>query len=129
VSSRADGEALIAAARTLGLIVDDSDPLVHFDACSGAGCCSATQLRTRDHARQLAALAARAGFAGTVHVSGCQKGCARSAPADLVLIGAGDCYRVVRNGTIRDAAACELSVSEIGTKGFDLLMQQRNAHA
>ncbi len=74
VGSRADGEALIATARALGLIVDDADPLVRIDACSGAGCCNATALPTRDHARLLAGLAARAGFTGTVHVSGCAEG-------------------------------------------------------
>jgi precorrin-3B synthase len=129
VGSRADGEALIATARELGLIVDDADPLVRIDACSGAGCCNATVLPTRDHARVLAALAARTGFAGTVHVSGCPKGCARSAPADLVLIGAGDSYRVVRNGTVRDEAACAFAASEIGTKRIELLTTQTNAHA
>jgi precorrin-3B synthase len=121
VDNRTDGQALTAAARALGLIVDDADPLVRIDACSGAGCCNATVLPTRDHARLLAALAARTGFPGTLHVSGCSKGCARSAPADLVLVGAGDSYRVVRNGTVRDDAACELAASEIATKGIELL--------
>jgi precorrin-3B synthase len=129
VRSRSDGEVLIAAARALGLIVDDTDPLVRIDACSGAGCCNATGLPTRDHARLLAAVAARAGFAGTVHVSGCPKGCARSAPADLVLIGTGESYRVVRNGTVRDDATCELAAAEIATKGIDLLTTHASTHA
>jgi len=129
VESRADGEALIATASALGLVVDDADPLVRIDACSGAGCCNATSFPTRNHARQLAQLAARTGFAGTIHVSGCPKGCARSAPADLVLIGDGDSYRVVRNGTVRDEPACAFTASEIGTKGIELLTKHRSAHA
>jgi precorrin-3B synthase len=129
VGSCPDGEALIATARELGLIVDDADPLVRIDACAGAGCCNATVLPTRDHARMLAALAARTGFAGTVHVSGCPKGCARSAPADLVLVGTGDSYRVIRNGTVRDEAAGALAASEIGTKGIELLTTHTSAHA
>jgi precorrin-3B synthase len=44
------------------------------------------------------------GFAGTIHVSGCAKGCARSAPADLVLVGKDGRYGIVRNGTARDPA-------------------------
>ena len=123
VGSRGDGEALVETARAHGLIVDDADPLVRIDACSGAGCCNATVLPTREHARRLAALAARTGFPGTLHVSGCSKGCARSAPADLVLVGAGDSYRVVRTGTVRDHTSCEVAASEIATKGIELLTQ------
>jgi precorrin-3B synthase len=129
VGNRADGETLIAAGRALGLVVDDADPLVRIDACSGAGCCNATVLPTHDHGRLLAGLAARAGFTGTVHVSGCPKGCARSAAADLVLIGAGDSYRVVRNGTVRDEPVGALAASEIGTKGIELLTNQTAVHA
>jgi precorrin-3B synthase len=129
VGNRADGEALIAVGRALGLVVDDADPLVRIDACSGAGGCNATVLPTHDHGRLLAGLAARAGFTGTVHVSGCPKGCARSAAADLVLIGAGDSYRVVRNGTVRDEPVGALAASEIGTKGIELLTNQTAVHA
>jgi precorrin-3B synthase len=120
---------LVATAGELGLIVDDADPLVRIDACSGAGCCNATLLPTREHGRSLAALAARTGFAGTVHVSGCPKGCARSAPADLVLVGSGDSYRVVRNGTVRDEVVSVLAAAEVGTKGIELLTNQTAAHA
>jgi precorrin-3B synthase len=86
-------------------------------------------LPTRDHGRLLAGLTARAGFTGTVHVSGCAKGCARSAAADLVLVGAGDSYRVIRNGTVRDESAGVFAASEIETKGIELLMNQAMAHA
>jgi precorrin-3B synthase len=86
-------------------------------------------LPTREHARLLAQLAARTGFAGTLHVSGCSKGCARSAPADLVLVGGGDSYRVVCNGTVRDEPACAFTASEIETKGIELLTKHRSAHA
>jgi precorrin-3B synthase len=129
VESRDAGDALVATAGELGLIVDDADPLVRIDACSGAGCCNATLLPTREHGRSLAALAARTGFAGTVHVSGCPKGCARSAPADLVLVGSGDSYRVVRNGTVRDEVVSALAAAEVGTKGIELLTNQTAAHA
>ncbi len=42
------------------------------------------------------------GFAGTVHVSGCAKGCARSAPADLVLVGEDGRFGLIAGGTTRD---------------------------
>lgn len=128
MSSSADAEQTLAFARKIGLIVDDSDPLTRIDACSGVGCCSSTTLATRDHARALADIAARTGFAGTLHVSGCPKGCARSAPADLVFVGDEAHYRVVRQGTVRDRAFIELDPSEIATVVPTLLAQERIAH-
>jgi precorrin-3B synthase len=66
---------------------------------------------------------------GTVHVSGCGKGCARSATADLVLVGEGARYHVVRNGTVRDDACSGLDPAEISTVGIGLLSNDRNADA
>jgi precorrin-3B synthase len=83
-----------------GFIVDESDPLMRIEACPGAPACVSSTVDTRADARRLAAM----GFAGTIHVSGCAKGCARSAPADLVLVGKDGRYGVVRNGTARDPA-------------------------
>jgi len=82
-----------------GLIVDESDPLLRIEACPGAPACASATVDTRADARRLAAI----GFGGTIHVSGCAKGCARSAPADLVLVGRDGRYGVVRDGTARDA--------------------------
>jgi precorrin-3B synthase len=91
-------DAPIEGARGLGLIVDDDDPLLRIDACPGKPACRSASVDTRRDARRLAAL----GFAGSLHVSGCAKGCARSAPADLMLVGSNGRYGVVRNGTARD---------------------------
>lgn len=81
-----------------GFILDENDPLLRIEACPGAPACASATVDTRVDARRLAAM----GFAGTIHVSGCAKGCARSAPADLVLVGRDGRYGVVRNGTARD---------------------------
>jgi precorrin-3B synthase len=92
-------DAPVDDAERLGLIVDESDLLLRIEACPGAPACASSTVDTRRAARRLAAR----GFAGTVHVSGCAKGCARSAPADLVLVGDRGRYGVVRGGTTRDA--------------------------
>jgi precorrin-3B synthase len=81
-----------------GLIVDDSDPLLRIEACAGAPACKSSSVDTRSDARRLAAR----GFDGSIHVSGCAKGCARSTPADLTLVGEDGHYGVVHNGTTRD---------------------------
>ena len=92
------GAAAAEAAREIGLIVDADNPLLRVDACPGAPACASSSVDTRSLASAIAAKHPR----GTVHVSGCAKGCARTAPADLVLVGVGGRYGVIRNGTARD---------------------------
>jgi precorrin-3B synthase len=91
------GERLVEGARALGLIVSSDDPLLRVDACPGAPACRSATVTTRDMARRLAQE-----FTGSIHVSGCAKGCARTGPADLVLVGSDGRYGVVRGGTARD---------------------------
>jgi precorrin-3B synthase len=107
------GQAILDAAVGYGLIVDPNDPLLRVEACAGAPACRSTRLDTRGHARRLAALLPRFGFAGTIHVSGCAKGCAKSAAADLVLVGAEGKYGVVRDGTAGDRPAGSASFAEL----------------
>lgn len=87
----------VEGAAALGLIADAHDPLLRIEACPGAPACRSSTVDTRGIARLLATRP----FAGTVHVSGCAKGCARSAPADLVLVGTDGRFGVVHNGTSR----------------------------
>jgi precorrin-3B synthase len=94
-----------------GLIVDDNDPLLRIEACPGTPGCSSATVDTRSAARQVAAL----GIPGSIHVSGCAKGCARSAPADLVLVGSEGRYGVVRNGTARDRVLRTVARDELAT--------------
>jgi precorrin-3B synthase len=81
-----------------GFILDENDPLLRIEACPGAPACASASIDTRGTARQLAAM----NLPGTIHVSGCAKGCARSAPADLMLVGRDGRYGIVRNGTAHD---------------------------
>ena len=55
---------------------------------------------------------------GTLHVSGCAKGCARSAAADVVLVGEGKGYHVVRNGTVKSEPCGMLDPTEIDVDGL-----------
>jgi precorrin-3B synthase len=110
----AAAHCLAEAARGIGLIVDPDDPILRIEACPGAPSCRSSSVDTRRDARRFAAL----GFEGTLHVSGCAKGCARSAPADLVLVGVQGGqkggYDVIRNGTTRDAAERTIDAADIG---------------
>ena len=60
-------------------------------------------------ARRLAA----SDFRGTIHVSGCAKGCARSATADLTLVGEGGRFGMVRHGTARDPVERTIGIDEV----------------
>jgi precorrin-3B synthase len=102
-------DAPVPDASALGLIVDESDPLLRIEACPGAPACKSSSVDTRGDARRLAAR----GVDGTIHVSGCAKGCARSTAADLTLVGEGGRYGVVHNGTTRDLIECTLAPEDL----------------
>ena len=102
-------DADVVGVGSLGLIDDAHDPLLRIDACPGAPACRSSSVDTRRDAMRIAAR----GFAGTVHVSGCAKGCARSAPADLVLVGDNGRYGVIHRGTSRDNIERTVAPEEI----------------
>ena len=113
VTSRQSGQSLLDAAAREGLITDPGDPLLQIEACPGAPGCRSTALDTRGDGRRLAALLPRFGFTGTVHVSGCAKGCAKSGSAELVLVGCDGIYGIVRGGTAGDRPARHFSFAEL----------------
>lgn len=113
VPSERSGQTILVAAASAGLVVDPGDPLLRIEACPGAPGCQSTSLDTRGDGRRLARLLPRFGFTGTIHVSGCAKGCAKSRTSDLVLVGAEGRYGLVRNGTAQDSPARRCSFSDL----------------
>lgn len=104
--------ALHDAAAT-GFITDANDPLVHVEACPGAPDCQSASLDTRGVGRLIASQLPGAAFSGTVHISGCWKGCARSTPADLTLVARGERYYVIRRGTASGEAIASVLPEEL----------------
>ena len=113
VPSEQSGQSILVVAASVGLIVDPGDPLLQIEACPGAPGCQSTSLDTRGDGRRLAGLLPRFGFTGTIHVSGCAKGCAKSGTSDLVLVGAEGRYGLVRNGTAQDSPARRFFFSDL----------------
>jgi precorrin-3B synthase len=113
VGSPSAGNTLLDAAQSVGFIANPGDPLLRIEACPGAPACRSTNLDIRGDARRLAALLPRFGFEGTIHASGCAKGCAKSAASDLVLVGLEDRYGIVRNGTAGDRPTASASFAEL----------------
>lgn len=106
-------ETLIGtAARHGGLVAAAGDPLMAIDACPGAPACRSACVDTRAAALCLAASMPLAGIA-SVHVSGCAKGCARSRPADLVLVGLAAGFGVVRHARASDPPTAILAPDQL----------------
>ena len=69
------------------------DPLLNASACPGLPACAQAEMPTRSLARQLAAR-----VDGSLHVSGCSKGCARQTSAKVTLVGRDGRFDLVQNG-------------------------------
>lgn len=108
---------LLEGVRAAGhaFISDPDDPLLTTDACPGAPFCPQASVETRDIAR---ALAPR--INGSLHVSGCAKGCARRAMADLTLTGRDGAFDLVKNGHPWDAPIETGLTPDIILAGADL---------
>jgi precorrin-3B synthase len=95
---------LTATVERLGFITKPDDPRRRVVACAGAPACATAEIPTRAFAPRIAA-AAQIGSQTTIHVSGCAKGCAHPAPADLTIVGMGGRCGIVSNGRAQDAPA------------------------
>jgi precorrin-3B synthase len=80
-----------------GFVTDPNAPAITADACVGAPSCPQGSVATRDLALRLAPH-----INGRLHVSGCAKGCARSRPADVVLVGRDGRFDLVFAGRAGD---------------------------
>jgi precorrin-3B synthase len=106
--------ALLRSAQGLGFITDANDPLIGIEACPGAPACRSAFLDTRRAARAVAELRSKLIGVSTIHVSGCAKGCARSGPADLVLVGGRDLFGVMRNARAGDTPGSFAGAGDLG---------------
>lgn len=81
------------------LITDPAHPILRVIACTGAPACPQGLGDTRQLARILAPALPEGRM---LHVSGCAKGCAHPAPADLTLVATAQGYDLIRHGTASD---------------------------
>ncbi|PAU76913.1 cobalamin biosynthesis protein CobG [Halomonas salipaludis] len=85
-----EGEAPTAVP---GLLDDDRDPRLCVDVCPGAPHCEQASVETLALAERLSGR-----IEGSVHVSGCAKGCARQTLADLCLSGRDGRFDLIVSG-------------------------------
>ena len=103
-----------ASIETADFVTAANDPLLTTDACPGAPFCPQAEVATRDIAR---ALAPKVG--GSLHVSGCTKGCARQLPADVTLTGRAGHFDLVKHGRAGDEP-CQRGLSPEQLMSMDL---------
>jgi precorrin-3B synthase len=102
VSDEKRSSRLLSEARRLGFAIDPDDAVLRIEACPGAPACNSAALDTRAAALAISSLLPRLDGIRRAHVSGCAKGCACSAAADLVLVGGWDRFGVVLKGRADD---------------------------
>jgi precorrin-3B synthase len=124
----ANASSLAAAAEQLGLVVGAADPRRRIAACSGAPACASGFVDARRIAAALAPhlTGLRSGIA--VHVSGCAKGCAHTAPAALTVVGDAQGCGIVRNGTARATPRCHIAPAGLAAEVARIFVQSEAAH-
>lgn len=86
----------IAAGR---FVFSTDDPRLAVACCAGSSGCRQASVAAREDGEALAPLARHLARSGTtLHVSGCEKGCAHPAPALVTLVGRDGRYDLVRDG-------------------------------
>ncbi|MBS0269572.1 MAG: precorrin-3B synthase [Proteobacteria bacterium] len=115
VAERASAERVLQVADKIGLIVLPDDARLQMDVCPGSPGCGNATTDTRGDARRLVR-ALNGSLSGySVHVSGCEKGCARQSAADFTLIARAGRYDLIRNGVPGDPTAlANLGADDIG---------------
>ncbi|MEY4547495.1 MAG: precorrin-3B synthase [Pseudomonadota bacterium] len=111
----ADREPLARRAREQHFIVERPAPWLELVACSGAPACRSASAETRALALELAPLArAQLQRGATLHVSGCEKGCAWGGAADITLLHGPDGYKLGFDADVAQTArSAALSLSAV----------------
>ena len=92
---------LLQNAKTIGadgrFITSPTDQLLQVNACPGRPMCQSATVETRPLARLLAGKTT-----GTLHISGCSKGCAHPKDADITLVGESGAFNLIQDGQSGD---------------------------
>jgi precorrin-3B synthase len=91
------GAEQVKASLVDGLLDDGNDPCLSMQACPGAPYCEQASVETLALAKRLSDR-----LEGSVHVSGCAKGCACQKPADLCLTGRAGRFDLIVHGRADD---------------------------
>jgi precorrin-3B synthase len=98
VTNERSGTSILRCAEEAALITRRDDIRLAMDVCPGLPACRNASTDTRRDAQSFAdtfngSLAGR-----SLHISGCEKGCARRESASLTLVGRGGRYELIKDG-------------------------------
>ena len=122
-----NARAFAACAENLGFITRTNDPRRRVIACAGAPICASAYIAARAIAPGIAMEAAV--LDGTIHISGCAKGCAHRAQAALTIVGTAEGCALIANGTVRDAPFVFVPESELRVAVKDHVRESRRETA
>jgi precorrin-3B synthase len=98
-------------AERLGFVTRADDPRRRVIACAGAPICASAHIAARALAPAVAA--SGASRLGTIHISGCAKGCAHAGTAALTVVGRPEGCALIANGAVRDAPFALVAENEL----------------
>ncbi len=99
---REGAAVLLEVAAELGLIIIARDVRLAMDVCPGSPACGNASTETRGDAERLVGAFTGSLDAYSLHVSGCEKGCARNAKADFTMVARQGRYDLIRGGVPGD---------------------------
>jgi precorrin-3B synthase len=131
VASTTAARALSTRVRGNGFITDPTDPRCRVAACPGApACAQATTPVRADAARLAAEISGATGSGISLHVSGCEKGCAHPRQAPITLVARDGRYDLIRDGKPSDTPAFrDLSLEQAAEQVKLIAANQRQGAA
>jgi precorrin-3B synthase len=107
ISNTACGAALFCDAEAAGLITRASDIRLAMDVCPGAPACKNARTDTRRDAQRFAEAFTPSLGGHSLHISGCEKGCAHRGAASFTLVGRDGGYDIIKNGSADSTSVLE----------------------
>jgi precorrin-3B synthase len=120
-----DAHTLAAAADHLGFVVRADDRRRAIVACPGKPACASGLIAARALAAEIAPQLPPQ--SGTVHISGCAKGCAHPAPAALTVVGTERGCGIVHNGSARATPSRHLDPADLVSEIARIIAPDREA--
>lgn len=118
-------DAIVVEAERQDLITEPDDPRLFFDVCPGSPACANATTDTRRDARRIAETVRGRTFLPSIHVSGCEKGCARRGAAALTLVARDGRYDVICNdGPAGPVVLAAVSPAEIDSAVARFIIEQ-----
>jgi precorrin-3B synthase len=125
VGHDAQATTILREADRLGLIRNSDDPRLSFDVCPGSPACANATTETRQDAQRIADALQGRTPKPSLHISGCDKGCARRGAAALTLVARNGRYDLICNGGPNGSVALRgIKPAELDTAVARFILEQ-----